>query len=173
MIQELIDLRASIVEGRYDDALAIVDELDWMSKKTILRNIKSYLVRLLVHLIKNQVEQRLTNSWAASIGYSVVEIQDLNLMDNQISYYVKQDEWDDYLENAFEDGILAASSEVANGVYKPRRLREIVDKEAVIKTATQLLSLTYTYSGQTLRNFIYEEFSQLAGGEAWSFEREN
>lgn len=46
MTQELIDLRASIIEGRYEDALTIVDELDWMSKKATLRNIKSYLVRL-------------------------------------------------------------------------------------------------------------------------------
>jgi hypothetical protein len=67
MTQELIDLRASILEGRYEDALAIVDELEGMSKKAILRAIKSFVVRMLIQLIKNQVEQRLTNSWAASI----------------------------------------------------------------------------------------------------------
>ena len=61
MTQELIDLRNSILEGRYADALEIVDELDWMSKKATLRSIKSFLVRMLIHLIKNQVEQRLTN----------------------------------------------------------------------------------------------------------------
>ncbi len=75
MTQQLIDLRNSILEGRYADALAIVDELDWMSKKATLRNIKFYLVRMLIHLIKNQVEQRLTNSWAASISDSVLEFK--------------------------------------------------------------------------------------------------
>ncbi len=30
MTQELIDLRTSILEGRYQDALNIVDELDWI-----------------------------------------------------------------------------------------------------------------------------------------------
>ena len=63
MTQELIDLRASILEGRYTDALAIVDELEGMSKQAILRNIESFINRMLIHLIKNQVEQRLTNSW--------------------------------------------------------------------------------------------------------------
>ena len=53
MTQELIDFRSSILEGRYADALAIVDELDWMSKKAALRNIKYFLIRLFVHLIKN------------------------------------------------------------------------------------------------------------------------
>ena len=54
MTQELIDLRQSILEGRYADALAIVDELEGMSKKSILRQIKSFLTILLIHLIKNQ-----------------------------------------------------------------------------------------------------------------------
>jgi hypothetical protein len=66
MTQELIDLRKSILEGRYTDALAIVDELEGMSRQAILRNIQSFLIRLLIHLIKNQVEQRLTNSWVNS-----------------------------------------------------------------------------------------------------------
>ncbi|MDH6059092.1 hypothetical protein NWP17_01300 [Chrysosporum bergii ANA360D] len=35
MTQELTDLRNSIIQGRYADALAIVDELEGMSKKVI------------------------------------------------------------------------------------------------------------------------------------------
>ncbi|HEY9742483.1 MAG TPA: DUF29 family protein [Coleofasciculaceae cyanobacterium] len=70
MTQELIDLRASILEGRYADALAMIDELEGMSKQAILRNIESFLVRLIIHLIKNKIERRLTNSWVASISDS-------------------------------------------------------------------------------------------------------
>ncbi len=55
MTQELIDLRNSILEERYEDALAIIDELKGMSKQAILRNIDSFLVRILIHLLKNQV----------------------------------------------------------------------------------------------------------------------
>ncbi|PIG94955.1 hypothetical protein [Gloeocapsopsis sp. IPPAS B-1203] len=36
MTQELIDLKKSILEGRYADALAIVDELEGMSRQAIL-----------------------------------------------------------------------------------------------------------------------------------------
>ena len=35
MVQELIELRQSIVEGRYQDALEIVDELEAMGKQAI------------------------------------------------------------------------------------------------------------------------------------------
>lgn len=45
MTQELIDLRNSILERRYEDALAIVDELEGMSKQAILRNIESLSVK--------------------------------------------------------------------------------------------------------------------------------
>jgi hypothetical protein len=86
MTQKLVDLRASILERRYEDALAIVDELEGMSKKAILRAIKSFVVRMLIHLIKNQIEQRLTNSWAASIRDSLLEIQDLNLSIFPLAY---------------------------------------------------------------------------------------
>jgi hypothetical protein len=53
MVQELIELKQSIVERRYQDAIDIIDELEIMGKQAILRNIESYLVRLLIHLIKN------------------------------------------------------------------------------------------------------------------------
>ncbi|YAG14992.1 hypothetical protein NSTC745_04345 [Nostoc sp. DSM 114161] len=78
----------------YQDALLIVDQLESMSRKSYIRNIRSLLIRLIIHLIKNQVEQRLTNSWVASIEGSILEIQDLNLEDNKTSYYVKSGEWE-------------------------------------------------------------------------------
>jgi Domain of unknown function DUF29 len=119
MTQELSDLKTCIIEGRYDDALLIVDELEGMSKQDILRKIESFLVRLLIHLIKNQLEQRLTNSWAASIRGSLVEIKRLNLKDNKTSFYINQDEWMTMLEDTIYLAISDASVEVFNGVYTP------------------------------------------------------
>ena len=51
MTQELIDLRNSILEQRYSDALAIVDELEGMGRQAILRNIQSFLVRLIISIL--------------------------------------------------------------------------------------------------------------------------
>lgn len=167
MTQELIDLRNSILEGRYADALEIVDELDWMAKKATLRNIKSFLVRMIIHLIKNQVEQRLTNSWIASISDSVVQIQDLNLHDNKTSHYVKRDEWELLLENALAAAIRPASVEVLNGKLKPSQLSQMIDKSQIITTAQQLLALTYEHPAGTLPDIIDEYLSQLPGGEDW------
>lgn len=128
MPQELIDLRTSILEGRYDDALVIIDELEGMSRQATLRTIESFLVRLLVHLIKNQIEQRLTNSWIASISDSIVQISKLNIKDNKTSYYIKLDDWQPYLEEAVERAICPASVEIINGNLKPKQVSDRVDR---------------------------------------------
>ncbi len=167
MTQELSDIRASILSGRYADALALVDELEGMSKQAILRNIESFVVRLLIHLIKNQVEQRLNNSWAAAIRGSIREIKKLNLQDNKTAYYIQPDEWATLLEDEFEQAIRDASVEVLNGTYSPFQLTDLVDKSQVINTAHSLLALTYDYSTKDLPAIIDENLTQLPGGENW------
>ena len=168
MTQELIDLKKSILEGRYTDALAIVDELEGMSKKAILRQIKSFLRILLIHLIKNQVEKRLTNSWAASIRNAIREIKEVNIKDNQTSYYINSNEWEKFIEEEIiEDAIADASEEVMNGKFTRSQLSGMLDKNQILTIATSLLALTYTYSPKELPAIMDNYLSQLAGGEDW------
>ncbi len=184
MTQELVDLRNSILEGRYEDALIIVDELEDMSKRAIIRNIMSFLIRLMIHLIKNQLEQRLTNSWIASISNSVIEIQSLNLKDNRKSclgarslasyadagshrYYIKQDEWNDYLEEAIKRAIRPASVEVMDGKLKASAISSQIIREDIIQISHQLLRLTYQYSAKELPLEIDLVLAQLPGGDEW------
>ncbi|MDB9514303.1 DUF29 family protein [Kamptonema animale CS-326] len=168
MTQELIDLRTSILEGRYKDALAIVDELDGMSKQAILRQIQSFLNVLLIHLIKNQVEQRLTGSWASSIRNAIREIKKANIKDNKTSYYVNGDEWENLIEEeVIEDAIADAAEEVFNGTYNQFELAEMVDINQIIQNAVRLLNLTYVNSAKDLPAVLAENLSQLPGGEDW------
>ena len=167
MTQELTDLRNSILAGRYEDALAIVDELEGMSKQAIFRNIQSFLRVLLIHLIKNQIEQRLTNSWVASIRNSLVEIKKINLKENKKSYYINKDEWDNYLEEEIELAIGDASVEVLNGIYTEFQLAEMVDKNSIISTALNFLELTYVHSVKDLPKAITEIIIKLPGSEKW------
>jgi hypothetical protein len=167
MTQELIDLRTCIQEGRYADALAIVDELEGMSKQAILRNIQAYLRILLIHLIKNQLEQRFTNSWVASIRNSLIEIKKLNLKDNKKSSYINFNEWDTYVEDEIEVAVRDASVEVFNGIYNEFKLAEMVDKNQIIQTSLKFLALTYSYSAKELPAVVAENLTQLPGGEDW------
>ncbi len=170
MVQELIDLKNCILEGRNEDALAIVDELEGMSKQATLRNIGSFLMILLINLIKNQVEQRLTNSLAASIANSIRGIKKLNLKDNKTSYYINDSEWESFLEDELEAAIREACREVLQGKLSRTQLNQRVDREQIMTIATGLLLLTYNYYRKELEDAIDEYLSQLPGGEDLIFQ---
>ncbi|MBE9115469.1 DUF29 family protein [Lusitaniella coriacea LEGE 07157] len=167
MTQELLELRQSILERRYDDALALVDELESMGKQAILRNIESFLVRLLIHLIKNQIEQRFTNSWIASISDSVIQIAKLNIKGNKTAYYIKSEDWQSYLEEAFTQAIRPASVEILDGQLKPKQLEKQIAKTELFNTAKQLLFLTYDTKIVKLPDCIDTVLMNLPGGEDW------
>jgi hypothetical protein len=168
MTQELIELRNSILEGRYADALMIVDELEGMSKQAILRNIQFYLNILLIHLMKNQIEQRLTDSWVNSIRNSLKQIKNLNIKDNKKSYYINKDDWETFIEEeVIEDAIADASLEVFNGKYTRSQLSTILDRKQILTTTTSFLALTYIYSAKELPAIMDDYLVQLAGGEDW------
>ncbi len=167
MIQELTDLKNCILEERYQDALLIINELEEMGKQAILRNIESFLVRLFIHLIKNQVEKRLTNSWIASISDSIIQIKKLNLKDNKNSYYIQSDQWQSYLEEAIEQAIRPASIEVLGGSLKSTQLSIMIEPNLLLETGKKLLNLTYEYTVKELPNSIDQELAQLSGGQDW------
>lgn len=124
-------------------------------------------MRLLVHLLKNQVEERLTNSWAASIVDSIRQIKKLNLKDNKRSYYINADEWQEFLEDAFEDAIRLASVEILGGNLKPKQILSRVDQVQVIQLAQELLALTYNYESKALPEQVDRFLSHLPGGQEW------
>ena len=167
MVQELIDLRASILAGRYEEALTLIDELEAMGKQAIIRNIETFLVRLMIHLIKNQIEQRLTNYWANSLSDSIVQIKKLNIKDNKTSYYINSDEWQSYLEAAIKLAIRPASLEIFNGQLKAKQISDRLDLSQLITTAKNMLDLTYKYAAEDLPDQIDVLLAELPGGEDW------
>jgi len=79
---------------------------------------------------------------------------------------VKQIEWGELLDAAFDAAIKPASAEVLN-VYTPKRLEAIVDKSQIMEVAQAFLYLTYTNSQKSLLGAIDEMLSQLPGGKEW------
>jgi Domain of unknown function DUF29 len=161
MTQELIDLRQSILDGRYQDALDIIDELEGMSKQAILRNIESYLVRLLIHLIKIQIEKRTTKSWRSSIANSIIRIKKLNLKDNKKSYYIDPGEWQEYIAEALNPALNEACIEVKEGIFDYKQLKKEIQKKQLFDWANYLLDLTYKNSTEQLSEMTLEYLESL------------
>ncbi|MFM7372651.1 MAG: DUF29 family protein, partial [Sphaerospermopsis kisseleviana] len=138
-----------------------------MSKQAIFRNIQSFLRVVLIHLIKNKIEQRLTNSWAASIENAILEIKKLNMKENKKSYYINNDEWGEILTDALESAIRPATLEVMNGKFNRKQLSQLLNKEQLILTATELLTFIYNYQIRELPDIIDEYLGKLPSGENW------
>ncbi|MGB7519835.1 MAG: DUF29 family protein, partial [Spirulinaceae cyanobacterium] len=65
-MEELLELKSLLLDGDISGALVIVEELEEMSRDDKINNVRSYAKILLLHLIKQQAENRTTRSWDVS-----------------------------------------------------------------------------------------------------------
>jgi hypothetical protein len=138
-MEELLELKALLLKGDIKGSLAIVEELEDMSKNGIISTIRSYAVILLLHLIKQQAEKRTTRSWDVSIRNSVREIQRQNKRRKAAGYYLSDEELTDTLNDAYLNALDAASLEVESGRYQSEQIEAIIDKNKLISDAFLLI----------------------------------
>jgi hypothetical protein len=138
-MEELLELKALLLKGDIKGSLAIVEDLEDMSKNGIISTIRSYAVILLLHLIKQQAEKRTTRSWDVSIRNSVREIQRQNKRRKAAGYYLSDEELTDTLNDAYLNALDAASLEVESGRYQSEQLEAIIDKNKLISAAFLLI----------------------------------
>jgi len=86
-MEELFTLKELLLQGDVKGALAIVKELEEMSRDDKISAISSYAVILLLHLIKQHAEKRSMRSWKVSIRNSIRMIQNKNKRRQAGSYY--------------------------------------------------------------------------------------
>ena len=138
-MEELLMLKGLLLRGDVPAALAVVEELEEMSRKDIIKTIRSYAVILLLHLIKQQAENRTTRSWEVSIRNCVREIQRENKCRKAKGYYLTSEELLETVEEAYLNAIDEASLEVEEGRYLPEELEQIVNREDVLDRAMALI----------------------------------
>jgi len=138
-MEELLDLKELLLKGDIQGSLAIVEELEEMSKNDLIDNIRSYAVILLLHLIKQQAENRTTRSWEVSIRNSVREIQRKNKRRKAGGYYLTPEELLETLEEGYLNAIDEASLEVEEGLYEPEELEQLINREEILNRALALI----------------------------------
>ena len=138
-MEELFTRKDLLLKGDVPGALAIVEELEEMSKNDIIDNIRSYAIILLLHIIKQQAENRTTRSWEVSIRNSVREIQRKNKRRKAGGYYLTTEELVETLEEAYLNAIDEASLEVEEGRYETEELENLVNKKEILNRALALL----------------------------------
>jgi hypothetical protein len=139
-MEELLMLRQFIEEQKYDQALELVGELEAMSKEDKLNKIYSYAVILLLHLIKQAAEERITRSWEFSIYNSAKEIKRINKRRKSGGYYANEDELQEILNDAFDTAIKKAAIEAFEGQYTEKELLLRIKPEEIKEQALLLIA---------------------------------
>jgi Domain of unknown function DUF29 len=153
-MEELLELKEQLVKGDLVAALAIVDELETMSRQDKINTLESFLVVLLVHLIKIQVEQRVTRSWRNSIINSLTQIQTRNRLGKKSSYIY---DWDEHLQNIIFTAVRKAAEEIFGGM-EIEELESQINEAQLRRDAQQLLAMTYSQTERELVNFIRDQY---------------
>ncbi|ERT07118.1 hypothetical protein M595_2859 [Lyngbya aestuarii BL J] len=138
-MEEILELKELLLKGDIKGSLAIVEELEEMSRDDIINNIRSHGIILLLYLIKQQAENRTTRSWDVSIRNSVREVRRKNKRRKAGGYYLNQDELLKTLEEAYLNAIDQASLEVEEGRYDSRELKQKVNQEAILHQGLNLI----------------------------------
>ena len=147
-MNELQELREKIENQDYQGALIIVNELEEMSVEDKLNKIYSYVVILLVHLIKQEVENRTTSSWERSIYNSVKYINKTNKRHNAVlgvslmsdcdkkrrrsgGYYASDEVLKEIIDEAYDHALSEASFEAFEGKMSAIELGEKVNPDKI------------------------------------------
>ena len=138
-MEELLELKHLLLKGDIQGSLSLVEELEEMSKNDIINNIISYTVILLLHLIKQQAENRTTRSWEVSIRNSVLKIQGINKRRKAGGVYLQPEELRLAIEEAYPQAINEASLEVEEGRYDAAELEQLVNREEILNRALALI----------------------------------
>jgi len=137
-MEELFELRSHIEHGRYGEALALIGEMEEMSRDDKINKIESYIEILLLHVIKQHAEKRSTRSWDVSISNAVTKIRNTNKRRKSGGCYLTEEEIKEAIAEAWPVALRRASLEAFEGRYDEAELAQRIDKGVILKEALQL-----------------------------------
>ncbi|MDX1655991.1 MAG: DUF29 family protein [Candidatus Competibacteraceae bacterium] len=146
-MDELLELRNHIQQGRYQEALTLIGEMEEMSREDKINKIESFLHILLLHLIKQQAEQRSTRSWEVSISNAIDSIRRVNKRRRAGGWYLDRGDLADSIEEVFPMALRSASLEAFEGRYDAQELATRIDVGLIKDQTLKLLQDGQTTEG--------------------------
>ncbi len=138
-MEELLEIRSYIQDGRYAEALNLIGEMEEMSKDDKISKIESYLEILLLHLIKQQAEKRTTRSWNVSIKNAIDRISYTNKRRKAGGFYLSREELYEAIEESWTLALRRASLETLEGRYDEPELARMIDGKQIKETALEII----------------------------------
>jgi transcriptional antiterminator len=128
-MEELFELKDYIEQGRYAEALQLIEEMEEMSKDDKINKIYSLAVVLLLHLIKKHAERRTTRSWEYSIWNACRQIQRVNKRRKSGGFHLSEQEMREVIAEAYPDALKRAALEAFEGQHTETQLEAMIDRE--------------------------------------------
>ena len=138
-MEELWELRQALAAGDMQAALAIVDEMEEMSRDDKIQKIASYMRILLVHKIKQAVEGRSTKSWDVSIRHALRQIATVNKRRSAGGRYLNEDELATLLAEIYDTALDWASLEAHEGIYSVEELAAMHNRETLLAATCTMM----------------------------------
>ena len=139
-MEELLTLRQHLEARNYEAALAIVNELEEMSREDKINKIFSFSIILLQHIIKKKAENRTTNLWEASIKEASIQIKRINSRKKAGGTYITDTELRENLREAFPVAIAKATSEAFGGAMDEKELMKKINKKTILNEAFHMIA---------------------------------
>lgn len=139
-MEELMELRGHLERREYDEALALITDMEEMSRDDKINKIGSYLEIILIHLIKRAVECRTTRSWDVSIKNAADAIEDVNRRRKRSAWYFAEHDLRDAIDWRYLRSLRRASLEAHEGRYDEAELAAKVDESAIKTEALRLVA---------------------------------
>jgi hypothetical protein len=138
-MEELLELEEYIKQGNYAEALALIGEMEEMSREDKINKIGSFIEILLLHLIKQHAEQRSTRSWQVSLKNAIDNIYDINKRRKTSGYYLDQAELMELIDSRYQRSLRRASLEALEGHFDEIELAQKVSEANIKLEALQLI----------------------------------
>ncbi|NJO15587.1 MAG: DUF29 domain-containing protein [Thioploca sp.] len=130
-MEELLELRAAIEQQRYTDALLLLGEMEEMSREDKIHKVRSYVIILLIHLIKQSAEERTTRFWECSIANAAEEIQYINKRRKSGGYYLDWEQLNEVIAEAYPSALRKVALEAFEGQYSTEQLAKQINQTAI------------------------------------------
>jgi hypothetical protein len=138
-MEELWELRKALETGDVQAALALVDDMEEMSRDDKVQKIASYMRVLLVHKIKQAVEGRSTKSWDVSVRHALRQIAAVNKRRKAGGWYLNDDDLSALLAAVYESALDWASLEAHEGIYGADELAAMHNRDMVLTDALAMI----------------------------------
>lgn len=138
-MEELLELRQLLEAGKMSEALLLLDEMDELAKDDKINKIESHLVIMLLHLIKQQAENRTTRSWNFSIRNATRSVVKSWKRRKAGGYYLTDEELREAIAEAFPEALGRAALEAFGGSYTEKQLTSKIDLLHIQKEAARRL----------------------------------